>query len=188
MKKILFIIILFATASSLIAQEEIDTEYPIPFNQVFNEGEMDTSKLELKKIQLNPMDSFNLIGSVLQEYLDSNGVAELDSSDARIRLINKKDTLYYYIDETFALNIPEGKYKIRITRVGVGAIERKLKFDKIEGYQFNITLLSRRMIKNENYRCKTKKDKRILIRTLKSSENEFEKKCNCIWTGTTVYG
>ena len=188
MKKTLFIIILFAIASSLFAQEEIDSEYPIPFVRVIDDGEMDTSKLEMIKIQLTQSDSFNLIGTVLQEYVDSNGVAELDSSDARIRLINKKDTLIYYIDETFALKIPQGKYKIRITRVGVGAIDRKLKIETTQGYELNITLLSRRMIMNKYYQCKTKKDRRILKRILNSSDENFEEKCNCVSTRTTIYG
>jgi hypothetical protein len=188
MKKITLFTILISFWGNLIAQKNIEEEYPFPCTIAFHEGEKDTSSLKIETFPLTDNDSVNLIGTVLEEYNSSTDSVEYDDSWAIIKFWNKTDTIEFIVDESFNLTVPLGKYKMEIKKVGVGKIERKIKFNPSERYSFSIVLISRRTIENQNFRCKTKKDKRILRRIMISRDSKFKDKCNCKWTGTTIYG
>jgi hypothetical protein len=176
-KEILIIcILLFFTTYKCFTQEKSKTTYKYNFSNL--EGLKDKSDLIIKETQTDTICEYNIVGTIV--YVDDS--INYIPSSARLIMIDKTDTIETQLSENFKIKIPEGKYKLNISKVGSGFINEKIRIKKNILYTFNVKLKTRRMAQIVKYNCKKKlsrKEVKAFKRHYKNPEKYPLIKSNC---------
>lgn len=183
----IFIILLFCGLNLTFSFAQQINE-SIKYIHVNREGLKDKSEFVITSNKMEYVLKNNVTGIIFYEYINKEKDTIISYlSNATLLFQNKKNTLQYYVEDTFNLTIPVGKYKFSIQRPGVGFINKKIRIKDNTKYTFYIKLKPRRLIFDITYECKTKEDVKKLKKLLKSSSTDIEKKCKCKETLSIIY-
>lgn len=172
------------------AQNSSDTSYKYSYRFYSRLGLKDRSFLLIHTSYPNKKNDSNVAGTITSERKINNGNNdsrrkdwfESSPSRARLILISRKDTIEEYVDNVFKLKLPVGKYRILISRVGMGYINKTLRIRKNTTYTFDVILRSRRVIADYVYECKskmTRKEYKAIRKHYKLNKKVDTRETNC---------
>jgi hypothetical protein len=175
------------------AQERADSIYKYEYNFSELAGLRDKSDIYIHKSHTSTCDPTNFIGNIFwvrNIELDSIKSGSSDTatyipSTANLSLTNRKHKIETSLDEVFDFTFPVGLYKMRISKIGKGFINRNIRIRKHILYKCEIHLKSRRSICQYKYSCKSKmtqKEFKSIKGYYKSPDKHdlIEPSCDCI--------
>lgn len=195
-----FYIVFFLTIAIFTAHAQNSDTKRYRYKFPFLSGLKDKSELIILEKTDNSNQENNIVGTIFwlrQINTDSTNLIKTDSIEyvpfrANLILTNKTDTVDEFFNDTIAIKIPVGKYKLSIFEVGMGFINRTIRIRENTIYTFTVKLKTRRMIGITEYICTdrlSKKEIKALKKHYKFPDRfeliETKCKCDIIWT---IYG